>query len=312
MTVAIQQLLTISKPEIKTRVKINVDGLKEKVMITGIILDDTQIKNALDFMLFSYFKATFDVGCLFEGAVRAAYNDATMRNALVLENPSKKNEADYQKAYDKCEKERKTIHFIVKEQIIRITMKAVDDLSKYTGNFNKWHENICNKLVNGDKEYIGFDKSYDELSKQYNKKFYYLDKDHPQYFTIGNAQKLINMTLKNLYIITTVSSLCEGNEKAQEWCDKFSWIYDINLDIPIDSYILNYTGIKKVTWSKISEYNRYLELQKEIKGNLKTVDDECPAWIEKADDEKKNDIDKIIHSNSKILGLNKDEYIKLI
>lgn len=33
-------------------------------MITGIILDDTQIKNALDFMLFSYFKATFDVGCL--------------------------------------------------------------------------------------------------------------------------------------------------------------------------------------------------------------------------------------------------------
>ena len=124
-------------------------------------------------------------------------------------------------------------------------MKAVDDLSKYTGNFNKWHENICNKLVNGDKEYIGFDKSYDELSKQYNKKFYYLDKDHPQYFTIGNAQKLINMTLKNLYIITTVSSLCEGNEKAQEWCDKFSWIYDINLDIPIDSYILNYTGIKK-------------------------------------------------------------------
>lgn len=30
----------------------NVDGLKEKVMITGIILDDTQIKNALDFMLF--------------------------------------------------------------------------------------------------------------------------------------------------------------------------------------------------------------------------------------------------------------------
>lgn len=68
----------------------NVDGLKEKVMITGIILDDTQIKNALDFMLFSYFKATFDVGSLFEGAVRAAYNDATMRNALVLKNPSKK------------------------------------------------------------------------------------------------------------------------------------------------------------------------------------------------------------------------------
>lgn len=280
-------------------------------MITGIILDDTEIKNALDFMLFSYFKATFDVGCLFEGAVRAAYNDATMRNALVLENPSKKNEADYQKAYDKCEKERKAIHFIVKEKIIRITMKAVDNLSKNTDDFTEWHKNICNRLVNGDKEYIGFDKSYDELSKQYNKKFYDLDKDHPQYFTIGNAQKLINMTLKNLYIITTVSSLCEGNEKVQEWFDKFSWIYDINLDIPIDSYILNYTGIKKVTWSKISDYNDYKENQKTIRKKLSTIDDECPAWIKEADNEKQNDLRKAICTNSKILKLNKKDYKNL-
>lgn len=276
-------------------------------MITGIILDDTQIKNALDFMLFSYFKATFDVGCLFEGAVRAAYNDATMRNALVLKNPSKKNKADYQKAYDKCEKERKAIHFIVKEQIIRITMKAVDDLSKNTDNFNKWHKNICNKLVNGDKEYIGFDKSYDNLSKQHNKEFYELDKDHPQYFTIGNAQKLINMTLKNLYIITTVSSLCEGNEKAQEWCDKFSWIYDINLDIPIDSYILNYTGIKKVTWSKISDYKDYKENQKTIRKKLSTIDDECPAWIKEADNEKQKEIKKDKESYLALLNISEDE-----
>lgn len=280
-------------------------------MITGIILDDTQIKNALDFMLFSYFKATFDVGCLFEGAVRAAYNDATMRNALVLENPSKKNKADYQKAYDKCEKERKAIHFIVKEQIIRITMKAVDDLSKNTDDFTEWHKNICNKLVNGDKEYIGFDKSYDNLSKQHNKEFYELDKDHPQYFTIGNAQKLINMTLKNLYIITTVSSLCEGNEKAQEWCDKFSWIYDINLDIPIDSYILNYTDIKKVTWSKISDYKDYKENQETIRKKLSAIDDECPAWIKEADNEKQNDLRKAICTNSKILKLNKKDYKNL-
>lgn len=280
-------------------------------MITGIILDDTQIKNALDFMLFSYFKATFDVGCLFEGAVRAAYNDATMRNALVLKNPSKKNEADYQKAYDKCEKERKAIHFIVKEKIIKITMKAVDNLSKNTDDFTEWHKNICNKLVNGDKEYIGFDKSYDELSKQHNEEFYELDKDHPQYFTIGNAQKLINMTLKNLYIITTVSSLCEGNKEAQKWFDKFSWIYDINLDIPIDSYILNYTGIKKVTWSKISNYKDYKENQKTIRKKLSAIDDECPAWIKEADNEKQNDLRKAICTNSKILKLNKKDYKNL-
>lgn len=279
-------------------------------MITGIILDDTEIKNALDFMLFSYFKATFDVGCLFEGAVRAAYNDATMRNALVLKNSENKDE-NYKKAYKKSEKERKAIHFIVKEQIIRITMKAVDDLSKNTDDFTEWHKNICNKLVNGDKEYIGFDKSYDELSKQYNKKFYDLDKDHPQYFTIGNAQKLINMTLKNLYIITTVSSLCEGNKEAQKWFDKFSWIYDINLDIPIDSYILNYTGIKKVTWSKISNYKDYKENQKTIRKKLSAIDDECPAWIKEADNEKQNDLRKAIFTNSKILKLNKKDYKNL-
>ena len=280
-------------------------------MITGIILDDTQIKNALDFMLFSYFKATFDVGCLFEGAVRAAYNDATMRNALVLKNPNRKNEAGYQKAYDKCEKERKAIHFIVKEKIIKITMEAVDNLSKNTDNFNKWHKNICNKLVNGDKEYIGFDNSYDNLSKQHNEEFYNLDKDHPQYFTIGNAQKLINMTLKNLYIITTVSSLCEDNKEAQKWFDKFSWIYDINLDIPIDSYILNYTGIKKVTWSKISNYKDYKENQKTIRKKLSAIDDECPAWIKEADNEKQNDLREAICTNSKILKLNKKDYKNL-
>lgn len=279
-------------------------------MITGIILDYTQIKNALDFMLFSYFKATFDVGCLFEGAVRAAYNDATMRNALVLKNSENKDE-NYKKAYKKSEKERKAIHFIVKEKIIKITMEAVDNLSKNTDDFTEWHKNICNKLVNGDKEYIGFDNSYDNLSKQHNEEFYELDKDHPQYFTIGNAQKLINMTLKNLYIITTVSSLCEVNKQAQKWCDKFSWIYDINLDIPIDSYILNYTDIKKVTWSKISDYKDYKENQETIRKNLKTIDDECPAWIKEADNEKQNDLRKAICTNSKILKLNKKDYKNL-
>ena len=290
----------------KAENQINVNGLKEKVMNAEIISNDTQIKNALDFMLFSYFKATFDVGCLFEGAVRAAYNDATMRNALVLKNPDKKNGTDYQKAYDKCEKERKAIHFIVKKQIIKITMEAIDDLSKYTGNFTEWHENICNRLVNGDD---GFNKFYDKLSENCDNKFFEFDNKPTQYFTIGNAQKLINMTLKNLYIITTVSSLYNRNEKAQEWYNKFSWIYNKKegFDIPIDSYLLkNYTD-KDCAWSKISEYNRYLELQKEIKGNLKTIDDECPEWIKIAYNEKKKEIEKDKEAYLALLNISEDE-----
>ena len=290
----------------KAENQINVNGLKEKVMNSEIISNDTQIKNALDFMLFSYFKATFDVGCLFEGAVRAAYNDATMRNALVLKNPDKKNGTDYQKAYDKCEKERKAIHFIVKKQIIKITMEAIDDLSKYTGNFTEWNENICNRLVNGDD---GFNKFYDKLSENCDNKFFEFDNKPTQYFTIGNAQKLINMTLKNLYIITTVSSLYNRNEKAQEWYNKFSWIYNKKegFDIPIDSYLLkNYTD-KDCAWSKISEYNRYLELQKEIKGNLKTIDDECPEWIKIAYNEKKKEIEKDKEAYLALLNISEDE-----
>ena len=290
----------------KAENQINVNGLKEKVMNSEIISNDTQIKNALDFMLFSYFKATFDVGCLFEGAVRAAYNDATMRNALVLKIPDKKNGTDYQKAYDKCEKERKAIHFIVKKQIIKITMEAIDDLSKYTGNFTEWNENICNRLVNGDD---GFNKFYDKLSENCDNKFFEFDNKPTQYFTIGNAQKLINMTLKNLYIITTVSSLYNRNEKAQEWYNKFSWIYNKKegFDIPIDSYLLkNYTD-KDCAWSKISEYNRYLELQKEIKGNLKTIDDECPEWIKIAYNEKKKEIEKDKEAYLALLNISEDE-----
>lgn len=115
------------------------------------------------------------------------------------------------------------------------------------------------------------------------------------------------MTLKNLYIITTVSSLCEGNKQAQKWCDKFSWIYDINLDIPIDSYILNYTGIKKVTWSKISNYKDYKENQETIRKKLSTIDDECPRWIKIAYNEKQKEIEKDKESYLALLNISEDE-----
>ena len=64
---------------------------------------------------------------------------------------------------------------------------------------------------------------------------------------------------------------------------------------------------KDCAWSKISEYNRYLELQKEIKGNLKTIDDECPEWIKIAYNEKKKEIEKDKEAYLALLNISEDE-----
>lgn len=190
-------------------------------------------------------------------------------------------------------------------------MEAVDNLSEYKDDFIEWHENICNRLVNGDD---GFNKFYDNLSENCNNEFFTPDNKPSQYFTIGNAQKLINMTLKNLYIITTVSSLYNGNENAQEWYNKFSWIYNKkeDFDIPIDSYILkNYTDIDGA-WSKISDYKDYKENQETIRKKLSTIDDECPRWIEIAYNEKKKEIEKDKESYLALLNISEDEHGNIV
>ncbi len=99
-------------------------------------------------------------------------------------------------------------------------------------------------------------KCCDELIKIFeNQKFYY-----------GQAQKWINMSLKYLSMI---------EHKSVEH------IYEY-FHIPIDSYIIEETGIKtSAVWSRIADYSEYLKWQKEFRTLYMGIplDNEFKLWL---------------------------------
>lgn len=116
-------------------------------------------------------------------------------------------------------------------------------LTRYNINqyeFDKWHKNCCDKLI----------------STFENQKFYY-----------GQAQKWINMSLKNLSMI---------EHKLVE--NQYEFFH-----VPIDNYIIDITGIKlSVAWSRIFNYDEYLNYQNEFRKHYKGIplDNEFKLWLE--------------------------------
>lgn len=96
--------------------------------------------------------------------------------------------------------------------------------------FNEWHQETCNKLQN----------------------IFKSGSSHVLY--IGQAQKWINMSFK--YIYTYGGKQLKGYERLYNYCH-----------VPIDNILLKelkkYEPPKlKTVWSRISEYETYLEYQK--------------------------------------------------
>ena len=72
-------------------------------------------------------------------------------------------------------------------------------------------------------------------------------------FTVGLAQKWVNMTLKYLWILGVLDDE-----------------YDENLDVPLDSYILDEVAklgidVNKTKWSQLNSLSEYKEIQTAIK-----------------------------------------------
>ncbi len=117
--------------------------------------------------------------------------------------------------------------------------------------FDKWHTCICNSFL---------EKFTPELDK-----YGYDGKASLKY---GKAQKIVNMTFKNLFCF----------DDAMTYIKKFD-----NCHMPIDSYILNWYNdmfpIKKcnTAWSDLDR-GTYCELQKNIKNALGTT--YKPFWAE--------------------------------
>lgn len=201
-------------------------------------------------------------GTLFEDdlmklAIEKAYRDLqrTMRG-FPKSGESKKNEGKKQDVILRDE--------IKKNARERIRVK-IDNMIKCNSTeqttFDKLHEDACEALI-----------------EEFKKNEY-------EGFTIGQAQKWINMTFKYLNLLDY-----NGIEKIYEFCH-----------IPIDRYILEYMLEKNIIekenfkkaihWSKIKKYQDYFEIQEKFRDNCKgkiPLDEEFEIWKDK----KQKDIKK--------------------
>ena len=191
-------------------------------------------------------------GTLFEDdlmklAIEKAYRDLqrTMRG-FPKSGESKKNEGKKQDVILRDE--------IKKNARERIRVK-IDNMIKCNSTeqttFDKLHEDACEALI-----------------EEFKKNEY-------EGFTIGQAQKWINMTFKYLNLLDY-----NGIEKIYEFCH-----------IPIDRYILEYMLEKNIIekenfkkaihWSKIKKYQDYFEIQEKFRDNCKgkiPLDEEFEIW----------------------------------
>ena len=91
-----------------------------------------------------------------------------------------------------------------------------------------------------------------------------------QAFTVGQAQKWINMTFKYLHLLDYPEV-----QKVYEYCH-----------IPIDSYMLSITDYPmNKTWSKLNNYREYLEYQNWFRDKYSNdipLDKEFYLWLEVA------------------------------
>lgn len=227
-------------------------------------------ENAINFLLYSYFKITLesDKDAIIEAAVDKAYHDATNQaafNTRIAKDDLKSKDEAY-RAYQS-----------VKKDILIPFAKEISCIDE------NWHKNLCRKIC--------------EKYKNMNIEIKCKNLDNA--FTIGNAQKWVNMTLKNLYVIALVF---EENGKNNDLT--YSVISNApNFHVPIDSYILqklkenNINGVtgsgetyyyKNKAWSKLDGYDTYMELQNEIRkmAGKNPIAWEGPAWLEVAKNRK--------------------------
>jgi len=99
-----------------------------------------------------------------------------------------------------------------------------------------------------------------------------------QLFTVGQAQKWINMTFKYLHLLDY-----EKVNGVYEYCH-----------IPIDSYMLNATNYHmSKPWSKLDDYEEYLNYQEWFRETYKDeipLDAEFYLWLEEAKKQRLNNM----------------------
>ena len=156
------------------------------------------VRNAVEFLLFNYFgldcKDGNDLDAILDSAIERAYNDATNQGAFnalftAAEFPDRE-------AVGELKLRVKGMAEIVKDAV-----KMLFFANKRIG-FDEWHQGLCTELIS----------KYGRICDELNSPTFHVSPEAYGFFSYGNAQKWVNMTIKNLYVISGAYLAMGGTE----------------------------------------------------------------------------------------------------
>lgn len=257
------------------------------------------VRNAVEFLLFNYFgldrEDGNDLDEILDSAIERAYIDATNQgafNALFTNNDFPDREA-----VDELKARVRGMSEIVKEAVktLYFSNKRID--------FDEWHRELCTALL----------ARYGEICDELNSPTFRVSPEAYGFFSYGNAQKWVNMTIKNLYVISGAYLAMGGAEnktffnavaeRANEYhipLDNviLGAVYKQKLTSPKDEYFVMKIGKKEPSyqitsdedgsdpmyaWSRIEYQSIYETLREEIENAIDEppIEWECRNWIDR-------------------------------
>lgn len=233
-------------------------------------------KGVLNFLTGIYYEDNEDENIrkkkIFDRAFNMAYKDMATHTVAYLkdrEEYKKYIEGDSKRAKNNRDKVKSAIKDHIKSSFINEDNYSLTSLINLltTGGFNEWHRKVCEEIVNINCDVEGLEAKDKTKSKvEISKLLRHMDNTvSDKVFTYGQAQKLVNMMLKYLYIYYQ----CEGWDDLEK--------IRLSFHVPIDSYVLDAyseeTKIKEMEtkptflekpWSKLDDYEKYKCCQKAI------------------------------------------------
>ena len=214
-----------------------------------------------DFLWFTYFGITWTKAkANKDKALASCCNRAYRDLSRTLDYTHPVSELD-SRTWKKEKKEEREAYICAKKKyktdVVDYLITQCKNIPKGEELFNKWHKKACVKII--------------ALAGDEGKLF----KTKPTY---GQAQKWVNMTIKNMLVM----GLWDMDELKSY------------LHIPLDSFIFERAkqelGVQCPfdSWSGIDNYEEYLDYQNEIKKAVKeknktAIDWEGPAWIDQSE-----------------------------
>ena len=153
----------------------------------------------------------------------------------------------YLKIGDYPEEINKAKEYVKKEVYTYLTRSPFSSEHDY----DKWHKDICMNLADSTKHFNGY-SAYRSTAKDKFK--------NKSGFTVGNAQKFLNMLMKNLYACLSIDpTFLTSYEDYFKFCH-----------MPLDSYILRFVDdiryremikkpVRSYTWGNMNSYDSYMD-----------------------------------------------------